>query len=174
MSAGSSIYMGRQMFNRQDAIRFFNYDPETGIVTWRSPPPNSRCLPGEVVGFKCNGYLKVALYDMNIYIHRLAWLIAYGNYPKEAIDHINGDRSDNRLSNLRLATKAQNSWNSKMRKNNSSGVKGVSYNSAMNKWVGKIRVDGKRIYLGSFESLDDAKKAMEIARLKYHGEFSRG
>lgn len=160
------------MLKHEDALRLFNYDRDTGILTWKNPPEYSRFIHGSVVGHKINGYLRVKIYGMQLYVHRIAWLITHNDWPNGVIDHINGDRSDNRISNLRAVTNTQNSWNSKMRKNNSSGVKGVTFNSAANKWVGRIRVDGKRIHVGCFDDIEEAKIAMEDARIKYHGEFS--
>ncbi|MBD1229107.1 HNH endonuclease [Xenorhabdus griffiniae] len=110
---------------------------------------------------------------MHIYIHRLAWLLYYGRWPSEFIDHINGDKSDNRIVNLREASNTENSWNSKMRKNNSSGIKGVCWCKSKKKWVARIRIDGKRKTLGYFSNIDEARLIMEKARTKYHGEFSR-
>lgn len=112
------------MLKREDALRLFNYNPDTGILTWKNPPRSSRFIYGAVVGYKTNGYLQVKLYGMRLYVHRIAWLMVYNDWPTDVIDHINGDRSDNRIANLRVVTNTQNSWNSKMRKNNSSGVKG--------------------------------------------------
>lgn len=160
------------MLKREDALRLFNYNPDTGILTWKNPPRSSRFIYGAVVGYKTNGYLQVKLYGMRLYVHRIAWLMVYNDWPTDVIDHINGDRSDNRIANLRVVTNTQNSWNSKMRKNNSSGVKGVTFNSAANKWVGRIRVNGKMVHVGCFDDIEEARKAMENARIKYHGEFS--
>ncbi|WP_274721094.1 HNH endonuclease [Xenorhabdus bovienii] len=160
------------MLNYDDAVHLFKYNPSTGCVTWKNPPESSCYFKGDLVGYLTNGYYKIKLFEMHIYVHRLAWLLYYGRRPSEFIDHINGDRSDNRIINLREASNTENSWNSKMRKNNSSSVKGVCWCKSNKKWVARIRIDGKRKTLGYFSDLNEAKLAMEEARTKYHGEFS--
>ena len=87
------------------------------------------------------------------------------------IDHVNGDPSDNRLCNLREATKSQNMMNIGKIKSNTSGVRGVGWSKASQKWRAYIRVNKKDIHLGLFESIEDAKKARVEAAIKYHGEF---
>jgi len=105
--------------------------------------------------------------------HMLAWLIVYGEWPNGQIDHINGDRLDNRIKNLRVVTQQQNAFNRVLYKNNSSGVKGVSWSIAQQAWHAQIRVTGKRIHLGFFKSKNDAANAYAAASAKFHGEFGK-
>lgn len=104
--------------------------------------------------------------------HRLAWFLAHGRWPEEDIDHINGDRSDNRIANLREASRSENLQNAAMRSDNTSGVKGVYFNKARGKWQAYIRLDGKQAYLGIFTELADASLAIHEAREKHHGTFA--
>jgi hypothetical protein len=92
--------------------------------------------------------------------------------PTHLLDHINGSKSDNRLSNLREATKAQNGANTRLSVNNSSGYKGVRWHTAAKKWVAKIKINYKSIHLGLFTDIEDAAAAYQAAALKYFGEFA--
>jgi len=93
--------------------------------------------------------------------------------PDDIIDHKNGNVLDNRRSNLRFATSAENSQNRQLAKNNSSGIKGVSWHKQHNKWQVEIVVNKKRIHLGYYENLEDARDAIREARIELHGEFCR-
>lgn len=105
----------------------------------------------------------------NIYMHRVIM-----SAPKGVlVDHINGNGLDNRRENLRLCTHAQNLQNQKRKKNNTSGIKGVSWCSKSRKWDARIRLNMKQFYLGKFSSKEDAANAYAQAALKYHGEFAR-
>lgn len=104
-----------------------------------------------------------------IWMHRLIM-----NTPQDMdTDHINGNRLDNRCSNLRICTTKQNMANQGIRSNNTSGYKGVTFHKTTNKWVACIHIDGKNKNLGYFEDKEDAAEAYQIASLEYHGEFSR-
>lgn len=118
------------------------------------------------VGVSENGVAKKFL------AHRIIWFLAYGHWPDGEIDHVNGNRADNRLSNIREASHSENACNSKMRSNNSSGTKGVYFNKSVGKWQSQITVDGKHTYLGLFTDIADAKNAVMCAREKLHGIFA--
>jgi len=105
---------------------------------------------------------------------RIVFFLANGFFTKgKMIDHIDGDSLNNKLENLREATRSQNAQNSKIAKNNTSGHKGVSWHKKTGKWAVKVRLKGKHIYLGVYKNLEDAIKVAIEARKKFHGEFGR-
>jgi hypothetical protein len=109
----------------------------------------------------------------NYLVHRLVWIYHNGSIPSGFdIDHINNNSLDNRIENLRLATKQQNSFNTPLRKDNTSGVKGVVWNKATKSWRARLFLNGIGVQIGMFNSLDDAKEAMKMAREINHGEFA--
>jgi hypothetical protein len=96
-----------------------------------------------------------------------------GSWPKNHLDHINGARADNRFTNLREASPAQNRHNSRAPRTNITGLKGASWNKRDRKWVSEIRANGKRIYLGYFDRAEDAHAAYVGAATLFHGDFAR-
>lgn len=89
------------------------------------------------------------------------------------VDHLNGDALDNRKQNLRVCTKSQNQWNAKIRKDSSTGVKGVTFHKIKKKFIARIQVKGERIIIGNFNTLEEARDSIIKARQSYHGEYSR-
>ena len=141
-----------------------NYDPETGHFTWRMA--RRRCRPGDRTGCPMrNGYLVIRLDDVLYTAHRLAWLYMTGEWPPHQLDHINKDRSDNRFSNLRCATNAQNAQN-RTRKDNKSGFPGVRRENK--KWLAEIKVNYKPIRLGLFATPEEAHAAYLKAKQQFH------
>jgi hypothetical protein len=162
-----------------DFIReVIDYDPKTGVMlwkhrSWQSARWNSR-YSGHPVGTPHdNGYTSTRLSRSNQYLHRIAWLLAYGEWPAIKIDHKNGIRTDNRISNLRLANDGQNSANQKMRVDNTSGHKGVSWNRRDSLWEANIDINNERTRLGRFTDILEARDAYRAASLRLHGQFSR-
>lgn len=149
------------------------YDPETGLFHWRVD--RARAQAGDVAGSTNGGspYLVVGIDYKSYTLHRLAWLYMTGEWPEEGIDHKNGNPADNSWANLRKANCSQNAYNQRRGVRNRSGVKGVSFWAAQNKWVAEINVDKKRVYLGSFASLEEAAEARRRAEAEHHGEFAR-
>lgn len=106
--------------------------------------------------------------------HRIIWLLAYGELPKNQIDHINGIPDDNRLDNLRSVSHRQNALNQKIPKSNTSGVMGVSWAKDCSRWIAGIRIKGKRKHLGSFDNLFDAVCARRSAEIKEGFHINHG
>lgn len=158
----------------QKMREFMDYDPLTGLMTWKKVLSN-RTKPGSVCGGNVDskGYRRVCFDGKQYRAHRIAWALFYGVKPIDQIDHINGDKLDNRISNLRQANNSQNSRNCKISKNNTSGVSGVTFHKASNRWMAQITVDRKNCYLGLFENKDDAISARKSAEVKYFGDFVR-
>jgi hypothetical protein len=127
----------------QDALRkFVSYDPETGVFT-RLATANGRKWPG--IGKPCGtmnkaiGYAQMSVGGSLHYLHRLAWIYMHGAIPDGArVDHRNLNRGDNRINNLRIATHAENLRNCNRRIDNTSGVKGVSYDKSRDRWMAYV------------------------------------
>lgn len=156
-----------------------SYDPETGVIFWKYRPlehfdsvagmnrSNGR-FAGKAAGSPQNaGYLHVCLWGKNYLVHRVLWALHYGAWPSENIDHINGNRSDNRLVNLREVSKKENHRNMKMPSTNKSGFMGVHWSNQKRSWVAQIRVDAKTIYIGRYHILEEAIAARKKAEVEY-------
>lgn len=121
--------------------------------------------------FKREGYTSYAIHSQNkktTYMHRLLMKAKKG----EHVDHINHDGLNNQRSNLRLCTRAQNQWNARKSKKNTSGYKGVMWHKSNKQWEAKIMANRKYMYLGSFQKKSDAVKVYREAAKEYHGEFA--
>ena len=107
-------------------LNMLDYNPETGIFVWKEPSKHSRHLKGKQAGsMNDRGYIRVKLLNKDYKAHRLAWYYVHSEWPPQQIDHINRNRSDNRICNLRLATPSLNSFNKTPHRLSSSGVRGV-------------------------------------------------
>lgn len=149
-----------------------SYDPETGKVWTKSTIPR---WAGRELGSNKDGYKDVNLDGKNFRLHRVAYLLMTGNWPETGleIDHINGDRSDNRWCNLRIATKSQNMMNRlSVRPDSKTGLRGVKYDPTRNRYVATIKVNGKAKSLGRFLNPDDAYAAFKKAELEFRGDFA--
>lgn len=146
-----------------------HYDPETGIFTRKvSTAPNARA--GDVAGTLMQiGYIAISADNKTHYAHRLAWLYVHGNWPKEQIDHINRDRADNRIANLREVTIKQNQRNLSKASNNTSGHPGVHWRSDRAKWWALIESEGQKHYLGCYNTIEEAIAARKAGELRYWG-----
>lgn len=121
-----------------------------------------------------SGYLCGRVLHKTLMAHRVIWAIHNGYFPELEIDHINGEKKDNRLCNLRLATLTQNQHNTGLRVSNSTGYKGVSFRPDYGRFTSSISVNSKSIHLGSFDTAELASEAYNIAARHYHKEFYRG
>lgn len=155
----------------KDILELVNYDSSTG--SFHSAKNTHIRKKGEVIGSNNNGYIRIFLSGRYFPAHRLAWIIHYGAEPNGLIDHINGVKNDNRISNLREVDVSQNAINSKIKSDNKSGCKAVFWNKRKSRWYVTPRLDGKKIYLGSFINKQDAINAYCEFSRKHHGEYRR-
>ena len=136
-----------------------SYDNLTGLFTWKiSPCGNTK--KGTIAG--CDngkGYIRIRIDRGRFRAHRLAWMYINGHEPDGQIDHINGDRSDNRIENLRVVNQLENSKNRRINSNNTSGFTGVTFDKRSGKWAAQIELKGKGYTIGRFLNKSDAVKA---------------
>lgn len=148
------------------------YEPETGLFFWIKTRSNRRAAGLGAGAIGANGYRYITINKTPYLAGRLAWLFMTGQWPSEQVDHRDRDRSNNRWSNLRLATQSQNSANGSTRTTNTSGFKGVSWDRTRGLWFAKITVNYKQIALGRFQTPENAHAAYIAAASKYFGEFA--
>lgn len=151
----------------------FSYDPETGEFIRLNDLKNG-IKKGQIAGSSDKkGYIKIRVNGFTYSAHRLAWLYMTGVDPHlKEIDHVNGIKSDNRFSNLRLATDFQNARNAKIRRDNTSGFKGVSWHKGCKKFTARIMIKKKHINLGVYDNAEDAYAAYCKASKMLHRKFS--
>jgi hypothetical protein len=141
-------------------------------LLYRRVSSRGKAKAGDVVGtIGGGGYLRVNV-DGKLYnVHRLIYLMFHGELPN-LIDHIDGNQLNNRIENLRAATKSQNAYNTRMFVSNTSGAKGVHWDKRSGKWMVRVRHNNERMYFGLFEDLELAELVAIEARNKYHGNFA--
>lgn len=156
-------------FPEVDALRHaLDYDPATGAFTWKNPAPRTVAKPGMPAGsIKPNGYVRFTLNGREFLAHRAAWMHYYREPAPAIIDHINGDRSDNRIANLRSVDAAQNLWNNRG-KHSATGAFKLTRGP---NWAAKIWHRGKRHYLGVFPTKEAAQAAYQEAAAGLRGEL---
>lgn len=165
--------MAKKMEVTQERLKeLFEYLPETGqlrrLVT-RSHLAKAGVIVGTVDG---KGYLHVNL-DKRFYrIHRLVWLYVHGEQPDQ-LDHIDGDRKNNRVENLRPCTCQTNAGNAGLANHNTSGFRGVSMNAKSGKWAAQIKIFGEQTYLGRYDTPEEAARVYDAAAIEHFGEFAR-
>lgn len=159
--------------------KLLRYEPETGKLFWRKRPPemfgrranflawNKRWAGKAAFTAYRQGYHQGRVLSQNLVAHRVIWALHTGAWPEHQIDHINGNRADNRWRNLRAVTSAENMRNKRQRSNNTSGVTGVSWAKEKRKWLADIRVNGKQIHIGRFDQKADAIAARKAAEKQY-------
>lgn len=149
------------------------YEPETGHLFWEKGGRGRKNLniPTGTLRKK-NGYMQTGFMGKMFLNHRLAWLLHNGVWPKAQIDHVNGDRKDNRIVNLREATSSDNNHNRTTGGRGTSGIPGVRFSSWHKKWWARIHSDSRFIHLGFFKDKEEAVSARREAELHYWGRFA--
>ncbi len=162
------------------------YCPESGIFTWLERPEhhfktlrachliNTRFAGTKAGSIAGHGYILIGINNTMYGAHRLAFIYVHGFITDKQIDHINGIRTDNRISNIRLVTPADNQRNQSIYKNNTSGVMGVSWIKAEGKWRAYIQVNGVKKHLGYFNKKELAIETRKNAEIKYGFHANHG
>lgn len=144
-----------------------HYDSDTGIFT-HILPRRGVTINAEAGFVQSDGYRYVTLLGARYVSHRLIWLYVHGRLPINQLDHINRNRSDNRLMNLREVTLAENRQNLGLSAKNKSGFRGVSFDKVNNLWRASISVNNKNVNLGRYTTILEAQKAYALAAKKFH------
>lgn len=161
------------MANIERLKAFISYDPETGRFHWIRN--KARAKAGDEVGWIDDfGYRRTKFDGETLWLHVVAWELLNGAVPEGfEVDHRDGDPSNNRKANLRLATKSQNMQNMKMRRSNKTGVKGVNWHKEHGKFHVQITLNRKKIHGGYFDTVEAAAARVREIRAAAHGEFAR-
>jgi hypothetical protein len=167
MTQREAIFKSFSIDSAKDA---FSYEESTGNLLRAKSVSNSKS--GDASGYlRKDGYIVVRFGGRQTLAHRIIWAIYYGELPSRFIDHVNGDRSDNRIVNLRLASRSENNQNATIRKDNKTGFKGVRWVERDKRFVASIRVNGKYKSLGYFIDAESASAAYQQKAKELHGEF---
>jgi len=158
------------------------YDPLTGELVWRHYPQACRGWNGRYADKPAfttthrHGYKVGRVNRINLKAHRVIMAMVNNKWPPNDVDHINGNRADNRITNLRCATRRENMKNRSLSKNNKSGYQGVSWCKRNKKWVARIKHEGRQKHIGYFLDLLDAVRARRIAERNagFHPNHGRG
>ena len=155
----------------EDIREYLRY--EDGKLYW-TKKPCSRVIVGDEAGHvsKTTGYRRIIFRGTQYRTHRVVWFLVKGEQPPNILDHINNNRLDNHIDNLREVTPSQNRLNTKDRKDNTSGVKGVGWHKGNNKWRARVNDGNKRIHIGYFTDLQEAEKSIKEFREILHGEYA--
>src|SRR3990167_4588625 len=159
------------MLGHSDLLKILDYDPAKGTFKWKLPGRKRRV--GALAGSVRKGRRYISI-DYTTYLaSRLAWFYVHMEWPNPEVDHIDLDKMNYRISNLRIATRSQQQANTRCSRVNTSGYKGVTWNAGRHKWQAQIKVDGKMHYLGLFDQPEAAHAVYAAAATEHFGEFAR-
>jgi hypothetical protein len=148
----------------KELASLLSYDPQTGVLSWKPRSGGgkndrfNRKYGGKAAGYTSGIYHRILFKRVLFTGHRIAWFMHYGEEPSDQIDHINGDKLDNRISNLRVVGTKENARNRPLRSDNKTGVNGV-YPTQFGTWYAQACVDGKNKHIGTFKTFDEAVEA---------------
>lgn len=159
--------MATQILTVERLKTLLAYDVDTGVFTWRATRRNAK--QGAVAGtVDLKGYRRISI-DSKVHLaHRLAWMYQTGCWPLGELDHVNRQRDDNRIANLREANRTINTQNTNLRKDNQTGYRGVGWHKGSGRWRARIQVQGKMLELGYFDDIENAVAAYETAARAHH------
>jgi hypothetical protein len=166
--------LANRILTFEEIDQLLRYEPETGHLFWRvdrGRGSNGAKAGDQAGGVANHGYVQINTRIGRVLAHRLAWLLTHRVMPEVEIDHVNGNRTDNRIKNLRTATRAQNSQNMQMHSDNQTGFKGVHKRNR--RFRAEIMSGGKKTHLGYFATAQEAHRAYCEAAREYHGKFAR-
>jgi hypothetical protein len=159
------------MLTKELLHEYFDY--QDGKLLWSKMSGTRSDLVGKEAGsINEQNYRRIKIGNKLYMAHRVVFMYHHGYMPTE-VDHIDCDRQNNRIENLRAVSKKENCWNRKMPTNNTSGIKGVCWHKSTNRWYVQLQVNKKMKYLGTYEDIELAELVAIEARSKYHGEFAR-
>jgi hypothetical protein len=184
LTFGASICMADRV--SPDKLRqLLRYDPETGALYWRARPDdmfgtvaksrrwNTRYADKRAfTALDKDGYLIGTVLGSGHRAQRVAWAIAFGARPSAEVDHIDRDRVNNRLSNLREASRRENNLNTRSRSGTTSQYRGVKRRASAAKWIAQIQIDGRKEHLGTFADEAEAARAYDAAARLRHGAYA--
>ena len=172
-----------------DMLRsLLSYDERDGTLSWRKRGPalfagsypdrmaktwNARFANTKILSKTANGYIYLRAFGKFYLAHRVIWAMQSGEWPAFEIDHVDTDKTNNRLGNLRLASHPENARNRPAQSNNKGGIKGVYWDASRQSWQAHIAANGKRHYLGRFKNVADAVDAYAKASASLHSTFGR-
>lgn len=154
------------MISQDELKKLVSYDPETGVMTRIKARGNTKA-GSEIGSIDKDGYRATNINGRGYLVHRLIWLYVYGKFPDFQIDHINHDRTDNRISNLRDVSIRDNARNRNLMASNTSGCMGVVWHKVRKLWQAQLKIDNKTLYLGGYKDIKDAISARKEAEVIY-------
>lgn len=161
-----------QLLDVKEISKYLDYCSDTGVFTWKVKTKTNDI--GNVAGnTNWRGYTSIWINGLHYSAHRLAWAICNGVWPIGDIDHINENKSDNRICNLRQANRSQNMFNRGKNKNNTSGFKGVVFCKDTGRWRAQMSIYGKSVNIGRFDTKEDAANAYLEKAKELRGEFAK-
>jgi hypothetical protein len=169
LSAFQSLFFGLKKMaelTQEELKKNIKHD-KNGVFWWITSKQGRR-MNRPAGRVNADGYIQIMIKGKRHYAHRLAWLYHFGVWPENDIDHRNGIRTDNRIENLREATKEQNQQNKGIQSNNKSGYIGVCWDKNRQKWKAQIRINYKNNHLGLFQTPEQAREAYLAAKAELH------